>query len=149
MWFVSFVSPLRSPRVHCVGRVVGGLALTLTFLVGCTGPGADQAGQVAKSFEELATSDAGQACDLLSGHTREAVEKAAKKSCPDALGDEDGLKGASSVRQVEVYGHDALVTLDDDVVFLARFPEGWKVTAAVCTPGSTEDEPFDCDISGG
>lgn len=115
---------------------------------GCTGPAADQAGQVAQSFAQLATSDTTQACELLSGHTREAVEKAAKKACPDALTDED-LPGESSVRLVDVYGHDARVSLDNDVVFLARFPEGWKVTAAGCTPGSSEDEPFDCDVSGG
>ena len=119
----------------------------LGVLAGCAGPAADQAGDVAQSFEQLATSDTTQACELLSGHTREAVEKAAKKPCPDALTDED-LPGESSVRLVDVYGHDARVTLDNDVVFLARFPEGWKVTAAGCTPGSSEDEPFDCDVSG-
>jgi len=121
----------------------------LSLATGCTGPGADDAAQVARSFEQLAISDAGQACDLLSGHTREAVEKAAKKTCPESLGDEDALRGDSSVRQVEVFGHDAVVTLDDDVVFLARFPEGWKVTAAACTPGANEDQPFDCAVSGG
>lgn len=126
---------------------VVGLGLGMALL-GCTGPGADAAGQVAQSFETLATADAAQACDLLSGHTREAVEDEAKKSCAEALGDKD-LNGAASVRLVEVYGHDARVTLDDDIVFLARFPEGWKVTAAGCTPGSGDDEPAHCNVSGG
>src|SRR5689334_5555813 len=100
--------------LHTVSRRVGRLAgaalsgfFALSVTAGCTGPGADDAAQVARSFEQLAISDAGQACDLLSGHTREAVEKAAKKTCPESLGDEDALRGDSSVRQVEVFGHDA------------------------------------------
>ena len=148
MWLVCFVHVMvrRHARVVSGGGIVAAVGLSV-LAAGCTGPGADQAGEVAQSFAQLATSDTAQACELLSGHTREAVEKAAKKGCPDALTDED-LPGESSVRLVDVYGHDARVTLDNDVVFLARFPEGWKVTAAGCTPGSSEDEPFDCDVSG-
>ncbi|MEP6649530.1 MAG: hypothetical protein ABJA74_06390 [Lapillicoccus sp.] len=140
----------RPPRAN--GRrpayLVLAVATGLLAVAGCTGPGAEQAGQVAESFERLAPDDAAQACDLLAGHTREAVEKSAKRDCAEALGDED-LPDPSSVTSVEVYGHDALVHLGDDTVFLARFAEGWKVTAAGCRPGSSADEPFDCDVSGG
>lgn len=142
-------SPLhrRAPRSRrrCF---TAGLLLAMGLVTGCTGPGAEQASQVAVSFEQLADSDGAQACDLLSGHTRAAVEKAAKKPCADALADED-LPAASSVQSVQVYGHDAEVLLAGDVVFLARYAEGWKVTAAGCQPGTQPDEPFDCNVSGG
>jgi len=124
------VSKAGRVRTHAGrGPAAAALLLTLAATAGCTGPGADEAGRAAVSFEQLVSVDGGLACDLLSGHTREAVEKAAKKPCADALGDED-LPGASSVQSVQVYGHDAQVLLDGDVVFLARFAEGWKVTAA-------------------
>lgn len=133
------------PRRLCVAA---GFLLGVGLVTGCNGPGADQASQVAVSFEQLAGSDGAQACDLLSGQARAAVEKAAKKPCAEALPDED-LPAASSVQSVQVWGHDAQVMLAGDVVFLARYAEGWKVTAAGCTPGSQPDEPFDCDVSGG
>lgn len=114
----------------------------------CTGPGADQAAQVAESFEQLTSTDAAQACDLLAPGTRIEVEKSAKKSCPEALGDED-LPDPSAVSGVDVFGHDAIVRFSGDTVFLARFPEGWRVTAAGCEPGLTDQKPYDCDVSGG
>ncbi len=133
--------------VRACGGVVAVVAVFGLALSGCTGPGADQAGQVAQSFEQLVTSDPDQACDLLSEHTREAVEKAAKKSCAEAL-DDQGLPAEGAVQTVEVYGHDARVLLENDVVFLARFAEGWKVTAAGCQAGAQPDGPFDCDVGG-
>jgi hypothetical protein len=123
---------------------VGGAGM----VAACTGPGAQDAAQAATSFEQLAADSPDRACDLLAGHTREAVEKSAKKSCAEALPDLD-LPAASTMQSVQVYGHDAQVRLADDVVFLARFAEGWKVTAAGCKPGDVVDEPYDCDVSGG
>lgn len=125
----------------------GSLAVGAVALSACTGPGADEAGRTAVSFEQLTVAAPDQACELLSGHTRQALEKSAKKACADALPDED-LPSASSIQSVQVYGHDAEVLLDGDVVFLARFAEGWKVTAAGCRPGEQPDEPFDCDVAG-
>jgi hypothetical protein len=103
---------------------------------------------VAESFEQLTSTDAAQACDLLAPGTRIEVEKAADKACADALGDED-LPDASAVDDVEVYGHDAIVRFGNDTVFLARFPEGWRVTAAGCQPGPSDQKPYDCNVSGG
>ena len=123
------------------------VCLSAAFVSSCGGPGADQAGEVAKSFTELATSNPDQACDLLSGHTREQVEKQSKMSCADALKDED-VPDPSDVRSVDVYGHDARVVLGNDTMFLALFPEGWKVTAASCRMGPGPDAPYDCDVSG-
>jgi len=52
----------------------------------------------------------------------------------------------TKVAEVEVYGKDAIVHLDNDVLFVARFDEGWRVTAAGCTP--RPDRPFTCTIKG-
>jgi hypothetical protein len=117
-------------------------------LAGCSGPGTTEAANTAVSFEQLVEAAPEQACQLLSGHSREQVEKQSKTSCAEALPQLD-LPAASTVQTVDVFGHDAIVRLDGDVVFLARFDDGWKVTAAGCNPGSQPDEPFDCDVSGG
>jgi hypothetical protein len=34
-----------------------------------------------------------------------------------------------------------------DTVFLAEFPDGWKVVAAACTP--RDRLPYDCQVEGG
>jgi hypothetical protein len=41
----------------------------------------------------------------------------------------------------------AQVRLDDDTVFLAAFPGGWRVVAAGCRPRG-EAEPYDCAVEG-
>lgn len=140
----------RPSAHHPVARAVAGLlVVTGAGMVGaCNGPGAEEAAQAATSFEELAANSPDRACDLMAGHTREAVEKSAKKPCAEALPELD-LPSASTLESVKVYGHDAQVRLAGDVVFLARFAEGWKVTAAGCKAGSVVDEPYDCDVSGG
>jgi hypothetical protein len=131
-------------------RLVPTVALLVVagVLTACAGPGADQAGQVAESFGRLAKDDPGKACDLLAVKTREEVEKSSEKSCPDALGDED-LPDPSPVLSVDVYGKDAIVRMANDTAFLARFPDGWRITAVSCRPGPGEGKPYDCDISGG
>ena len=133
----------RRPAAPCAVVAAGLIALSA-----CTGPGADQAGQVADSFTRLAPDDPGKACDLLAPRTHEEVEKAADKSCAEALPDED-LPDPSPLLSVEVYGHDAIARFGNDAVFLARFPEGWRITAAGCQAGPSDAKPYDCDISGG
>ena len=142
--------PPLNRRGAAYARLVPTVALLAVagLLAACTGPGADQAGQVAESFERLAGDDPAKACDLLAVKTREEVEKSSEKSCPEALGDED-LPDPSGVLSVDVYGHDAIVRMGNDTVFLARFPDGWRITAVSCRPGSGEGKPYDCDISGG
>ncbi|MEV5886330.1 hypothetical protein AB0L74_27060 [Streptomyces sp. NPDC052020] len=60
---------------------------------------------------------------------------------------EQQLPQAGAVRTVDVYGGQARVVLGHDTVFLARFPAGWKVTAAGCRPRA--DQPYQCEIKGG
>jgi hypothetical protein len=111
----------------------------------CNGPGADEVGNVAQSLEQLAPNDAAKACQLISEHQRTSWRRT-PTPCVEALG-QVGLPPASPVLSVDVYGHDARVVLGSDVVFLARFADGWRVTAARCTP-QPEDRPYDCVISG-
>ncbi len=113
----------------------------------CNGPGAAEAGQVAESFDKLAQDSPDQACNLISDYQRTTFEKEEKQPCAKALGDAD-LREPSSVESVDVYGHDARVVLGKDVVFLARFPQGWRVTAAGCT-SRAKDDPYDCVLAGG
>jgi hypothetical protein len=114
----------------------------------CNGPGADQAAEVAQRFERLSTSDTAGACALLAPGTVAEVEKSSDKSCTEALQDQD-LADPSGFTSVDVYGHDAIARFGNDTVFLARFAEGWRVTAASCRPGPTDQKRYDCDISGG
>lgn len=51
------------------------------------------------------------------------------------------------VRHVDVYGNQARAVLAADTLFLSRFPDGWKVTAAGCE--ERPDKPYQCEIKGG
>ena len=120
----------------------------LLLVAACNGPGADQAAEVAQSFERLSTSDTTAACALLAPGSVAEVERAAGKPCAEALEDED-IADPSTFTSVDVFGHDAIARFGNDTVFLARFPDGWRVTAASCRPGPNDQRPYDCDISGG
>lgn len=97
--------------------------------------------------------DAGQhdrLCAALAPATREELEQSAKSRCDRAIDeaiDEQELPAAGAVRDVDVYGGQARVVLEHDTVFLARFPTGWKVTAAGCRPRA--QRPYQCEIKGG
>jgi hypothetical protein len=123
-------------------------AIGAAVLSGCSGQGkteADPAGATAARFSAAATSDATAACSLLAPATASELEKSSG-DCSRGLADAD-LPSGGRVQEVEVFGLDAMVRLDADTVFLARFANGWRVTAAGCTPQG--DGPYDCDIKGG
>jgi hypothetical protein len=63
-------------------------------------------------------------------------------SCAEQIG-QLKLTGGT-VRSVRVWGDRAQVVLTGDTVFLARFHDGWKVTAAGCRRQATG--PYDCDV---
>jgi hypothetical protein len=115
---------------------------------GCSAQGnpeAEAAGSAAVSFGATARSDADAACALLAPETARETGRESS-SCADGLAETD-LPQAGRLREVEVYGLDAVAHLEADTVFLARFDDGWKVTAAGCTPRG--DAPYDCEIKGG
>jgi hypothetical protein len=115
---------------------------------GCAAQQGDpESGDVASvevEFRSRAASDAEGACALLAPDTAKELEQASG-SCGRGL-TAARLADAGRVRDVEVYGLDAMVRLDNDTVFMARFDDGWRVTAAGCVPQG--DGPYDCDVKG-
>ena len=123
------------------------LAGTLMVLTGCSGQGNAEnhnAEAAAVAFASSAKSSPRTACDLLAPQTRKELESI-DGPCERSLPGQAASDGAA-VRGVEVYGKDAIVHLSTDTVFLARFRDGWRVTAAACT--SRGDRPYDCKIKG-
>ncbi len=118
----------------------------LIALAGCAGPGTGQAGETAVSFAQLAADSPQQACDLLSEEVRSDLEQSEEAPCEEALSTVD-LPPASALERADVYEKHARVVLEDDVVFLANFKDGWRVTAAGCEP-QPEDAPYECKLGG-
>ena len=57
--------------------------------------------------------------------------------------------GGRGTGLVVVAGHSAQVRYSGDTVFLARFDDGWRVTAAGCRRVSTDPAvPYDCAVDG-
>jgi hypothetical protein len=125
------------------------LVLLVGTVSGCGGPGA-RGGAVsgqAEVFERaLHAGDNAAACALLAPGTRSEVEDSAQKPCAVALGEEP-LPSGGAVRAVEVYGRQAMVTLERDTLFLSQFPGGWRVVAAGCLPEA--GKPYQCQVKGG
>lgn len=122
------------------------LALLATGMSGCGRPDADVAAVAERFYEAVESQDGATACAQLSPRTTSELEKSAGKPCDRAILEEDVPQVGSSPT-VRVFGSQAEVKHSEDTAFLARFPAGWKVMAAVCTP--VPDMPYDCSISGG
>ena len=132
-----------SPPVHR-SRFTGltGLLAVAALLAfaGCSGPGADQAGQVAESFARSVADEPAKACDLLAPGTREEVEKATEKTCAEGLGDED-LPEFSALVSVDAYGHDAIARLGNDRLPRA-VPRGLAGHRRRLPPRPDDQKPF-------
>ncbi|MBT2444327.1 hypothetical protein J7E93_30385 [Streptomyces sp. ISL-36] len=92
----------------------------------------------------LAEPGTGGACDALAPATREELEQ--EGPCPQALASLGLDPDVGRVVGADVYGSQARVVFERDNVFLASFPEGWKVTAAGCTP--RQGRPAQCEVKG-
>lgn len=77
--------------------------------------------------------------------TKSTVVQTEKRPCAKAILEED-LPTVHRVRDVQVWGDQALIRFDDDNLFLSQFPHGWKVVAAGCTPQG--HKPYDCQVDG-
>lgn len=84
-------------------------------------------------------------CSLLAPETRSKLVQSAGQPCPAAVLGED-LPSARALRRAQAWANGAIVRLDADTLFLARFDTGWKVVAAGCSarPG----RPYDCRVEG-
>lgn len=122
------------------------LAAAVLLLAGC---GSTHEGEVEQVAEDLHAAikaeDGATACELLSEEAQKALQETGD-SCQVAVL-EAGLSPDGRVEKVSVYDTSGQVRYDDDVVFLADFPEGWKVIAAGCVPQA--DAPYDCTVDGG
>ncbi|HVQ17733.1 MAG TPA: hypothetical protein VMT27_01700 [Actinomycetes bacterium] len=101
------------------------------------------ASRAALAFDRSLSSPA-QACRMLAPGTLSELQNTFG-TCRHSLPQQD-LPVATKVRDVDVYGKNAIVHLDRDVVFLARFEDGWRITAAGCTP--RQNRPFTCTLKG-
>jgi hypothetical protein len=120
----------------------------LCLLSGCSGQGgveSQNAVDAALRFTTAARDDPSAACGLLAPGTRQELEDQ-DGPCASALPDQD-LPQASGPGTAEVYGKDAIVRLRGDTLFLARFADGWHVTAAGCLPAG-QDKPYTCTVKG-
>lgn len=114
------------------------------LLVGCSA--AVPMGEAAAVAQRFASASPADACGLLAPETLTKLEQRSGKSCADAIVGFD-LAGGEAVQRVEVAGESAQVRLAGQVVFLARFPQGWLVTAAGCQkPDPDPAEPYECEV---
>src|SRR5688572_26338591 len=98
-------------------------------------------------FNALAGDDGAGACGALAPETRSEVEQSHDdEPCAQAILDED-LPEPGPLTGTDVYGQWAQVRFSGDTVFLAVFPDGWRVVAAGCQ--ARPDPPYDCRIHGG
>jgi hypothetical protein len=118
----------------------------LLLLTGCASTHEADVEQVAERLHAaLRAEDGAAACELLSKDAQEELQESGD-SCEVAVL-EAGLSPDGRVEKVSAYGTSAQVRYDDDVVFLADFPEGWRVIGAGCEKQA--DAPYDCKVQGG
>lgn len=119
------------------------------LLAGCTPPGADDAVSTAREFSTAVTQDAARACALLVPATREGLEKDGEACATAVARQRDALARPTTVTvgPVDVAGRSARIALGDEVLFLSRFDDGWRVLAAGCRRTSDDAaRPYDCDV---
>lgn len=135
---------LRSP-VLLLTAVLAAPALS-----GCGSGPTEGARAAALAFEGAVRDDPARACALLAPSTIEELQESHDGTpCPQALQQEQ-LEPATTVTRATVQGHTAQVVLDDDIVFLSLFDDGWKVVAAGCERESDDpSEPATCSVQGG
>lgn len=124
----------------------GRICLLAALMILTTACGSDLADQAAaETAMAFLRAQPDQACVLLAPDTAEELTRTGS-SCADGLA-AAAVPPASMVREVEVAGEAAQVRLDDQVVFLARFGEVWKVTAAGCVRDDPDPAaPYECAV---
>jgi hypothetical protein len=68
----------------------------------------------------------------------------AGQPCPRAILDQDLPATVREPRSVDRYGTSALARLAEDTLFLSRFRDGWRITAAGCT--AVRAAPYACTV---
>jgi hypothetical protein len=129
--------------------------LRLLFVaLGCIAAGcgaSDRAPDVAGTAERfhaaLEARDAEVACQLLAPETQRKLEQQEAALCEEAILALELPEGARAVT-TSVHMTSASVALaEGGSTFLDEFDDGWKVSAAGCTPGGP-DLPYECELEG-
>ncbi|MEV0895510.1 hypothetical protein [Actinoplanes sp. NPDC049802] len=121
------------------------MLLAVTLVTGCASleERSSAAEATARTFlQAVAEGDGTAACGALAPETRAEIDAPCEQSILD-----EALPAPSPVTDSQVYGQSALVRFESDTVFLAVFPDGWRVVAAGCVPRG--ERPYDCRIQGG
>ena len=119
-----------------------GLVLALS---GCTPSQQDDAARAADDFVAAVTDEQAEAaCALLAPATVEELEQSSGGACAETVLDEAVAAGHRV--GVSTFGTMSQVRYTGDVLFLARFDDGWRVVAAGCT--ERRDAPYSCEIEG-
>jgi hypothetical protein len=121
--------------------------LSLLTLAACAPDRTAGAAAAAEEFHRAYTAgNVSEACSLLQAETREkTASTGGAGSCENELQGQQ-LPDAGNILQTDVYGRNALVEFEKDTVFLTASKDGWKVTAAGCTPNG--EAPYRCEIGG-
>lgn len=129
------------------GGVAAAVAVVMVGGCGAVSERRDEARAAAERFEQaLAARQYAQVCHALADVTRQEVEQSAGGPCEKGMSQANAPDGGSVIH-VDVHGRQARAVLTGDTLFLSRFPDGWKVMAAGCTP--QPDRPYQCEIKGG
>jgi hypothetical protein len=142
------VSTLRV-RARLIGYV-GCCAALWPVATGCAAlePDAGSVSDAADAFAQAVSGgDGDAACGLLAAGAVEELERSEREPCSKAVLSL-GLPQPGRERSVDVYGLDARVVTETDVVFLSDSGGGWKVTAAGCD-GASGDQPYSCIVTAG
>jgi hypothetical protein len=128
------------------GAVAACVLLALA-LAGCSSNHERAVSLVAEQLHAaIDNEDGAEACDLLSDAVQEELQDAEGTSCEVAIL-ESGISTTGRIESVEVFGTAGQVRYHDDVVFLADFPDGWKIIGAACEKQAAE--PYECKVQGG
>lgn len=128
------------------------LALGTSLLAAAVGCGAsdrapDAAGVAERFHAALERDDGAAACAELNEETARKLEQQEEMPCEDAVLRLELPRGGE-VAETEVYVTNASVTLaGGGTTFLDEGSQGWKVSAAGCTP-TAPNLPYDCLLEG-
>jgi hypothetical protein len=128
-----------------IGRWTGVVlaAVGIATISGCAAAAEPTVSAAAERFAgDVARHDGAAACALLTDDARHDTETFGR-ACAAQLAT---LPDPGAVAQVVVWGDTAQVRLAGDTVFLLRFPDSWRISAAGCT--AQGDAPYRCEVQG-
>ncbi|MEW2353841.1 hypothetical protein [Spirillospora sp. NPDC029432] len=124
-------------------RLVAGAVLAGAACNGCAA--AEDGGvrsAVASLYGAVRDGDGRAACERLVPRAARSLESGGSDCAQEILG--LGLRGGP-VHDVEVWSDRARAGAGSDTVFLTRWGDGWRVSAAGCR--AQGDRPYDCEVS--